>query len=166
MNEKPDPEPGTEKEEDRFDSLLRRFSERRKESIRQSLERPLKMEVLRTAYLIGCVLLDFILTPITIIEILGHDLLYVAILVLLPLAYLEIRIYQFLFHLDEKRDDIQDKKDDEDIGNRKRGGPTQTPLVAPPPSTENIHRDKDHRRAGREEGVTVAKDFYFTETLE
>ena len=29
-----------------------------------------------------------------------------------------------------------------------------------------IHRSEDHRRAGREGGVTVAKDFYFKETLE
>jgi hypothetical protein len=111
MNEKLDPEPGMEKKEDRFDSLLRRFSERRKESIRRSMERPLRMEVLRTAYLVGCVLLDFILVPIAVIEVLGHDLLYIVILVLLPLAYLEIRIYQLLFHLQEKRDDLQDKKE-------------------------------------------------------
>jgi hypothetical protein len=45
-----------------------------------------------------------------IIEILGHDLLYVAILVLLPLAYLEIRIYQLLFHLPEERENLQVKK--------------------------------------------------------
>jgi hypothetical protein len=38
--------------------------------------------------------------------------------------------------------------------------------LPPPPSTENIHRNEDHRCAGREGGVTVAKDFYFTETLE
>jgi hypothetical protein len=111
MNEGLDPEPGMEKKEDRFDSLLKRFSERRKESIRRSMERPLKVEALRTAYLVGCVLLDFILIPIAIIDVLGHDLLFIAILVLLPLAYLEIRTYQFLFHLPEKRDDIQDKKE-------------------------------------------------------
>ena len=111
MNEKLDPEPGMEKKEDSFDSLLRRFSERRKESIRRSMERPLRMEALRTAYLVGCVLLDFILVPIAIIDVLGHDLLYIAILALLPLAYLEIRIHQFLFHLPEKRDDLLDKKE-------------------------------------------------------
>ena len=111
MNEKSDPEPGMEKKEDRFDSLLWRFSERRKESIRRSMERPLRMEALRTAYLVGCVLLDFILAPIAIIEVFGHDLLYIAIIVLLPLAYLETRIYQLLFHLPEKHDDLQLKKD-------------------------------------------------------
>jgi hypothetical protein len=111
MNEKFDPKPGMEKKEDRFDSLLRRFSERRKESIRRSMERPLKMEVLRMAYLVGCVLLDFIFVPIAIIEVLGHDLLYIVILVLLPLIYLEIRTHQFLFHLPEKRDDLQDKNE-------------------------------------------------------
>jgi hypothetical protein len=110
MNKELDPEPGMNKKEDRIEGLLRRFSERRKESIRRSMERPLKMEVLRTAYLVGCVLLDFILVPIVIIEILGHDLLYVAILVLLPLAYSEIRIYQLLFHLPEERENLQVKK--------------------------------------------------------
>jgi len=51
------------------------------------------------------------------------------------------------------------------IGNRKRGGPTQA-FGGASSRFGKIHRSEDHRRAGREEGVTVAKDFYFTETLE
>jgi hypothetical protein len=107
----PDSEPGAEKKGDRIDSLMRRFSERRKESIRRSLERPLRTEVLRTAYLVGCILLDFILVPIAIIEVLGHDLLYMAVFVLLPLAYLELRTHQILFNLPEGRVDPQHEKE-------------------------------------------------------
>lgn len=111
MSEASDPESRTERAENRTDGLLRRISERREESIKRSLERPLKMEVLRTAYLVGCVLLDFILVPIAIIDVLGHDLLYIAIFALLPLAYLEIRTHRLFFHLPEKRDDLQDKEE-------------------------------------------------------
>jgi len=50
----------TEERMERIDGLLTRLSERRKESIRRSLQRPLKMEILRTSYLVGCIILDMI----------------------------------------------------------------------------------------------------------
>lgn len=87
---------------ERRDGLLKRMSERRKESIRRSLQRPLKMEILRTGYIVGCILLDIILVPIFVIETLGHDRLYITVLFLIPLIFLQYRAHRMLFHLPEK----------------------------------------------------------------
>ena len=97
MNEAEPTDPAREGIVEKIDALMKRLSERRKESIRRSLERTLKIELLRTGYLVGCILLDMILLPIAVIETMGHDLLFVSVVILIPLIYLEYRIYQRLF---------------------------------------------------------------------
>ena len=86
-----------ERTEDRVDSLLKRTSERRMESIERSLERPLSLEVLRTGYVIGCIILDLVFVPIGLVELLGRFGLYVLVLVLVALAYAEYRLHQLWF---------------------------------------------------------------------
>lgn len=86
-----------ERAEERVDSLLKRASKRRKESIERSLERPLSLEILRTGYLMGCIVLDFVFVPIGMMELLGRAGLYVFALALVALAYVEYRLHQRWF---------------------------------------------------------------------
>jgi len=97
MNEAEPTDPAREGIVEKIDALMKRLSERRKESIRRSLERPLRVEIFRTCYLVGCILLDMIFLPIIAIETLGHDMLFVSVLILIPMIYLEYRAYLRLF---------------------------------------------------------------------
>lgn len=88
-----------EQTEERVDSFLKRASKRRMESIERSLERPLSLELLRTGYLMGCIVLDLVIVPIGLMEILGRTGLYAFVFVLVALAYAEYRLHQSWFVL-------------------------------------------------------------------
>ena len=55
------------------------------------------MEVLRTGFIVGCVLLDLVLLPIALTELLGRPGFLISILLLMPLAYFEYRIHTAWF---------------------------------------------------------------------
>jgi hypothetical protein len=82
---------------ERFDRLIKRLSSRRKESIRRSMARPLKLEAARTVYLIGCIILDMVIIPEIAAQLVGRLWLIPSLLVVLPLAYLEYRAHSRLF---------------------------------------------------------------------
>jgi len=90
-------EPRKTQMEERVDGLLVRLSKKRREGIRKSLERPLRIEALRTVYIVGCILLDIVGLPIALVSVLGRIGLYVAFALLVPLAYLEYRAHDAWF---------------------------------------------------------------------
>ncbi len=77
----------------KFDGIIKRASMRRRESIRQSMARPLRVEILRTGYIVGCVMVDTILIPIAMIELMGRQGLFISILILVPLLYVQHRLH-------------------------------------------------------------------------
>jgi hypothetical protein len=83
--------------EERVDGLLGSLSERRRKGIRKSLERPLRIEVLRTGYIGGCILIDIVGLPITLVSVFGRIGLVAALGLLLPLGYLEYEIHNAWF---------------------------------------------------------------------
>ena len=83
--------------EERVDGLLGSLSERRRKGIRKSLERPLRIEVLRTAYIGCCVLIDIVGLPITLVSVFGRIGLVAALGLLVPLVYLEYRVHNAWF---------------------------------------------------------------------
>lgn len=83
--------------EERVDGLLARVSARRAESIRRSMERPLRLELLRTGYIAACILLDVIAVPILMVELAGRPGLYFALLSMIPLAYAQYRMHDAWF---------------------------------------------------------------------
>lgn len=88
---------GTRRTEDRFDSLVRRVSERRRDSISRSMQRPLKVEALRTLYLAACVLVDLLLIPIALSELVGRVWMLLVLFVVIPAAIAELRLHHMWF---------------------------------------------------------------------
>ena len=83
--------------EERVDGFLESLSERRRKNIRRSLERPLRIEVLRTGYIGGCILIDTVALPIVLLSVFGRIGLVGALGLLLPLGYLELKIHNAWF---------------------------------------------------------------------
>ncbi|MGQ9587367.1 MAG: hypothetical protein ACUVT7_03160 [Thermoplasmata archaeon] len=88
-----------EEAERSFDSLLERTSQQRKESIRRSMSRPLGTEMVRTSYIIACVLVDILLVPGLCVSVAGRTGLVIALVLLLPLVYVEQRAHRAWFPL-------------------------------------------------------------------
>jgi len=86
-----------EQTEKRIDGLLSRVSKRRQESIRKSMARPLKNEILRTIYLVGCVAVDLLVIPIVLYEAIGGWWLPATLLLLIPLFYIEYKLHDRWF---------------------------------------------------------------------
>ena len=89
-----------ERTEKRIDGLLARISKRRQESIKKSMARPLKDEVLRTVYLVGCVGVDMLVIPIVLYEVFGGWWLPATLLLLIPLFYIEYKLHDRWFALE------------------------------------------------------------------
>lgn len=81
----------------RYDLLAKRVSALRQESIKRSMARPLRLEMMRTAFLVGCILLDIVAIPEVLAQISARSWLLPSLLVLLPLAYFEYRIHDHFF---------------------------------------------------------------------
>ncbi|OGS42046.1 MAG: hypothetical protein A3K67_03235 [Euryarchaeota archaeon RBG_16_62_10] len=90
-----------ERAEKRVDRLMARASMSRKESIKRSMARPLRTELVRTGYVVGCVLIDLVLAPIVLANLLPDYWLYAAPLMLL-LAYAQYRIHKRFFSLGDR----------------------------------------------------------------
>jgi len=86
-----------EQTEKRIDGLLDRVSKRRQESIKKSMARPLKDEILRTVYLVGCVCLDLLVVPIVLYDVFGDWWLLATVLLLVPLLYIEYKLHDRWF---------------------------------------------------------------------
>jgi len=89
-----------EQTEKRIDGLLKRISKRRQESIRKSMARPLKDEILRTVYLVGCVGVDMLVIPIVLYEVFGAWWLPATVLLLIPLFYIEYKLHDRWFSVE------------------------------------------------------------------
>jgi len=89
-----------EQTEKRIDGLLDRVSKRRQESIKKSMARPLKDEILRTVYLVGCVCLDLLVVPIVLYDVFGDWWLLATVLLLVPLLYIEYKLHRRWFALE------------------------------------------------------------------
>lgn len=83
--------------EKRVDALLKQLSERRKESIKRSMARPLRLEVLRSGFIVGCMLLDIILVPSVLATLFGGTWCFVVLPVLIPLFYVELKVHEKWF---------------------------------------------------------------------
>ncbi len=99
MTEKKPSMSRTQETERSFDSLLESASQRRKESIRRSMARPLGTEMVRTSYIIACVLIDILLVPGLCVSVAGRAGLVIALVLLLPLVYVEQRAHRAWFPL-------------------------------------------------------------------
>lgn len=82
---------------DRVEEFLRSLSKRRRESIRKSMQRPLRIEILRTGFISACIVIDVVALPIALESLLGRLGLIVAVILLLPLGYLEWVLYERWF---------------------------------------------------------------------
>jgi hypothetical protein len=89
-----------ERTEKSIDGFLDRISKRRQESIRKSMARPLKDEILRTVYLVVCVSIDMLAIPIVLYDVVGDLWLLATVLILIPLFYIEYKLHDRWFALE------------------------------------------------------------------
>jgi len=106
-----DAEPRRTPTEERVDGLLGSLSKRRREGIRKSLERPLRVEALRTAYITGCIVIDIIGLPVGLVSVFGRIGLVVAFGLVFPLGYLEYRVHNAWFVRDWGRSSVDSDTD-------------------------------------------------------
>lgn len=88
--------------EERVDGFLESLSKRRRDGIRKSLERPLRIQALRAGYISGCILIDMIALPVALVSVFGRIGLIVTLGLLVPLVYLEYRVHNAWFERDWK----------------------------------------------------------------
>ncbi len=93
-----------ERTEHRIDGLLRRVSERRKKPIKRSMQRPLRTEALKTAYILACILVDLVLAPSILFTLLSRPWALVGLVIILPLLWPEFKAHEKWFALTSQVD--------------------------------------------------------------
>ena len=99
MTEGESPKSRIEATEGRIDALLKGASVRKKRSIEHSLARPLKVEVLRMLYLVGCVIVDLVLLPSLLLSLFERPWGFVSLVLVIPVAAIELRLHRKWFPL-------------------------------------------------------------------
>jgi len=98
LSEKETPKSTVVRFEEKVDHVLKSASKHKKESIRKSMARPLGFEFLRTLYIVGCILLDLILLPSTLIVLLERPVAFASMVIVIPaMVYIEYRLHEKWF---------------------------------------------------------------------